>query len=43
MEAVWNELAKSVDESGDTVIASVDCTENKELCKKYEVSGYINY
>ena len=42
MEPVWTELAKSVDESGDTVIASVDCKANKDLCKKYEVSSRTN-
>ena len=39
LEPVWNDLAKSMDESGDTVIASVDCKAHKDLCKQQEVSA----
>ena len=38
MEPVWTELAGSFEDSEDTIVASVDCKEFKELCKKHKVS-----
>ena len=38
MEPVWTELAGSFEDSEDMIVASVDCKEFKELCKKHKVS-----
>lgn len=40
MELVWTELAGSFEDSEDMIVASVDCKEFKELCKKHKVIDY---
>ncbi|CAH0559393.1 unnamed protein product [Brassicogethes aeneus] len=37
---VWESLAKSMEFEEDVTIAKVDCTQNREICNRYEVKGY---
>ncbi|BDA40934.1 probable thioredoxin domain-containing protein 5 [Coccomyxa sp. Obi] len=36
----WSQLADSYKDSEEVVIAQVDCTKEKDVCEKAEVTGY---
>ena len=36
----WDELSMKLEDKANVKIAKVDCTLDKDLCKKYEVRGY---
>ncbi|CAH1773728.1 unnamed protein product, partial [Owenia fusiformis] len=36
----WDELSKKFSNNNNVNVAKVDCTEHKQLCKKYDVGGY---
>jgi len=40
MAPAWQEAADALADNDKVMIANVDCTENRDLCSKFEVRGY---
>ncbi len=42
LATTWEELAASLVSDPDNHVAHIDCTENKEICERFDVKGYPN-